>query len=45
MLNGVGIYDWEVPGEDDNPIATVEEIVENVGESSAAPVVVVEKVL
>lgn len=43
---GVGICDWEVPEEIDNPVETVEEIVENVlGEPPADPVVAVNKVL
>ncbi|MFW6237995.1 MAG: hypothetical protein ACOC5A_02040 [Halanaerobiales bacterium] len=44
--NGVGLCDWEVPDKIDNPVETVEEIVESVlGEPPADPVVAVNKVL
>ncbi|MFW6270746.1 MAG: hypothetical protein ACOC4G_11775 [Bacillota bacterium] len=43
---GVGICNWEVPDEIDNPVETVEKIVESVlGEPPADPVVEVNKVL
>lgn len=44
--NGMGICDWEVPDQIEDPVGTVEEIVEEVlGEPPADPVVEVKKVL
>jgi len=44
--NGIGICDWGVPEEIENPVKTVRKIVEKVlGKSPADPVIKVKKVL